>query len=55
MDPVTVITLVLSLGAVSLSLFTHVRVSKCWGVQVETWDPNAPHQVKMSEQISINV
>jgi hypothetical protein len=39
-DPATIIAIIASLGALGVSLLTHIKMSSCFGLKLETRAPS---------------
>jgi hypothetical protein len=36
---IDIISLTIAIGAIIVSLSTHIKMSKCWGFEMSTWTP----------------
>jgi len=44
MDPLTLTAVITSISGIVIAILTHIKTSKCWGIEIDTYSPSEQHQ-----------
>lgn len=50
MDAVSITAIIAGVGGIVIALYTHIKHSKCWGFEVENFNPNEVVQPVINSQ-----
>ena len=54
MDAVSITAIIAGVGGVVIALYTHIKHSKCWGLEVDTYSPNEVVQPQLVVNSQLN-
>ena len=51
MDPITLTSFIMSISALLTGIFTHIKHSKCLGVEIDTYNPTTPLKTSSAKKV----